>query len=220
MSFLDRFKPQPKYRNPDPAIRLAGIAELPDDAEHWGVIAELAASDEDVRVRRAAIERIDVVGYLARIARTEHDEALRRELADRLVAIANAPADSDGDAATALDGLSDQKQLRRDRQVVAARHGADRGARQDSRRRRCSAASRAMPSTRRSRSKRSARVTDPAELLAVATKTDHKDAGIWRSNGRGGGGLRRRASRAPRRYRRARKEQVRREARQSLDTGN
>ena len=75
MSFLDRFKTQPKYRNPDPAIRLAGVAELPDDAEHWGVIAELAASDEDVRVRRAALERITVVGYLARIARTERDES-------------------------------------------------------------------------------------------------------------------------------------------------
>ena len=36
MSFLDRFKPQPKYRNPDPAIRLAGVAELPDDAEKLG----------------------------------------------------------------------------------------------------------------------------------------------------------------------------------------
>ena len=111
MSFLDRFKTQPKYRHPDPAIRLAGVAELPDDAEHWGVIAELAASDEDVRVRRAALERIGVVGYLARIARTERDESLRRELAERLIAIANAPAESDGDAAAALDGLSDQKQF-------------------------------------------------------------------------------------------------------------
>ena len=109
MSFLDRFKTQPKYRNPDPAVRLAGVAELPDDAEHWGVIAELAASDEDVRVRRAAIDRIGAVGYLARIARTERDEGLRREVADRLVAIANQPAETDADAATALDGLNDQK---------------------------------------------------------------------------------------------------------------
>ena len=75
MSFLDRFKPQPKYRSPDPAIRLAGIAELPDDAEHRGVIAELAASDEDVRVRRAAIARLGTAGYLSRLARTEKDEA-------------------------------------------------------------------------------------------------------------------------------------------------
>ena len=177
MSFLDRFKTQPKYRNPDPAIRLAGVAELPDDAEHWGVIAELAASDEDVRVRRAALERIGVVGYLARIARTERDESLRRELAERLIAIAIAPADSDGDAAAALDGLSDQKQFGtvakssphdtvrtaalgkiHDAKVLAsvARHAVD--------------AQVALAAV--------ARVTDHAELVAVAAKTDHKDAGI------------------------------------------
>ena len=177
MSFLDRFKTQPKYRNPDPAIRLAGVAELPDDAEHWGVIAELAASDEDVRVRRAALERIGVVGYLARIARTERDDSLRRELAERLIAIANAPAESDGDAAAALDGLSDQKQFGtvakssphdtvrtaalgkiHDAKVLAsvARHAVD--------------AQIALAAV--------ARVTDQAELVAVAAKTDHKDAGI------------------------------------------
>ena len=177
MSFLDRFKTQPKYRNPDPAIRLAGVAELPDDAEHWGVIAELAASDEDVRVRRAALERIGVVGYLARIARTERDESLRRDLAERLIAIAIAPAESDGDAAAALDGLSDQKQFGtvakssphdtvrtaalgkiHDVKVLAsvARHAVD--------------AQIALAAV--------ARVTDQAELVAVAAKTDHKDAGI------------------------------------------
>jgi hypothetical protein len=177
MSFLDRFKTQPKYRNPDPAIRLAGVAELPDDAEHWGIIAELAASDEDVRVRRAAISRVGVVGYLARIARTERDESLRRELCERLIAVANAAAESDGDAAAALDGLSDQKHFGtvakssphdtvrtaalgkiHDVKVLAsvARHAVD--------------AQIALEAV--------ARVTDQAELVAVAAKTDHKDAGI------------------------------------------
>jgi hypothetical protein len=177
MSFLDRFKPQPKYRSPDPAIRLAGVAELPDDAEHWGVIAELAASDEDVRVRRAAIARITVAGYLSRLARTERDETLKRELGEKLVAIANAPADSDADAAAAVDGLSDSRQFGavakaspyegvritalakiQDGKVLGsvARHAEDP---------RIAAAA-------------AARVTDPVELVAIATKTDHKDAGI------------------------------------------
>ena len=177
MSFLDRFKPQPKYRHPDPAIRLAGIAELPDDAEHWGVIAELAASDEDVRVRRAALSRIEKVGYLARLARTERDEALRREIAERLVAIANAPADNDGEAAQALDGVTDQKSFAaiakssphanirtaavakvQDVKMLGsvARHATD-----------PQVALEAL-----------SRVTDPAELVAVALKTDHKDAGV------------------------------------------
>ena len=132
MSFLDRFKTTPKYRNPDPAVRLAGVAELPDDAESWGVIAELAASDEDVRVRRAAVERLGAVGYLARIARTERDESLRRDLADRLVAIANAGASTDADAATALEGAQRPEALRLGRQVLAARGSPDGGAGQDS----------------------------------------------------------------------------------------
>ena len=177
MSFLDRFKPQPKYRHPDPAVRLAGIDELPDDAEHWGVIAELAASDEDIRVRRAAINRLGAVGYLARLARTERDDNLRRELGDRLVDIANAPADGDGEAAQALDGLSDQKHFAsiakasphdtvrtaalakiRDGKLLAsvARHATDPQI--------------ALEAARR--------VTDATELQAVALKTDHKDAGL------------------------------------------
>jgi Domain of Unknown Function (DUF349) len=177
MSFLDRFKPQPKYRHPDPAIRLAGIDELPDDAEHWGVIAELAASDEDIRVRRAAINRLGAVGYLARLARTERDEGLKRELAERLVDIANSAADGDGDAAQALDGLNDQKHFAaiakasphdtirtaalakiHDGKLLAsvARHATDPQI--------------ALEAVRR--------VTDATELHAVALKTDHKDAGV------------------------------------------
>jgi hypothetical protein len=177
MSFLDRFKPQPKYRNPDPAVRLAGVAELPDDAEHWGVIAELAASDEDVRVRRAALNRIGVVGYLVRLARTERDESLRRELADRLVSIANASAETDGDAALALDGLSDQKNFAAI--AKASPHDTVRTAAlariNDAKALGSVARNAADPQIAL---EAVARVTDPAELLAVATKTDHKDAGI------------------------------------------
>jgi hypothetical protein len=177
MSFLDRFKTQPKWRNPDPAIRLAGLAEVPDDAEHWGVIAELAASDEDVRIRRAAIARIGVVGYLARLARTEKDDALRRELADRLVSVATTPSEADGDAALALDGLSDQKHFA----AIAKSSPHDTV--------RTAALSRIhdaklLASVARNASDPQtaldalARVTDPVELASVALKTDHKDAGI------------------------------------------
>jgi Domain of Unknown Function (DUF349) len=177
MSFLDRFKPQPKYRSPDPAIRLAGVAELPDDAEHWGVIAELAASDEDVRVRRAAIARIGVPGYLARLARTERDDLLRRELAERLVGIANAPAESDADAAAALDGVNDQKSF--GAIAKASPHEAVRAAAlakvQDVKVLGSVARHATDP---RIALDAVARVSDAAELLAVATKTDHKDAGI------------------------------------------
>ncbi len=177
MSFLDRFKAQPKYRNPDPAIRLAGLAELPDDAESWGVIAELAASDEDVRVRRAAIGRIGAAGYLARLARTERDEALKRELCERLVAIANAAGRIDSDAATALEGLSDHEHL--GAVAKSSPHETVRtaalGRIQDAK-----IAGQRRPARRDPKIALAAvaRVSDPAELLAVATATEHKDAGL------------------------------------------
>jgi hypothetical protein len=177
MSFLDRFKPQPKYRHPDPAIRLTGIAELPDDPEHWGVLAELAASDDDLRVRRAAVNRIDAVGYLARLARTEKDESLRRELAEKLVAIANAPADNDGEAAQALDGVSDQKSF-----AVIAKSSPHQTVRAAALAKIHDA--KMLGSVARHASDPQialgalTRVTDPAELLAVALKIDHKEAGV------------------------------------------
>src|SRR5204862_7918564 len=87
------------------------VAEIPDEGEHRTVIAELAASDPDVRVRTSAVDRIVDVSALARLARTEQDPELRRRLADRLVEIAIAPAATDADAALALDGLDDPRQF-------------------------------------------------------------------------------------------------------------
>ena len=114
---------------------------------------------------------------LADLARSERDDDLRREITERLVAIATAPAGTDADAALALDGLDDQKQLSaiakssphdtvraaalgRVHDVKAlssvARHAADPQTAADA----------------------VARIEDAAELLNIAMKTDHKDAGV------------------------------------------
>jgi hypothetical protein len=177
MSFLDRFKPQPKWKHADPAVRAAAVPEIPDDPEHQSVLNELAAADEDVRVRREALARVVDVALLAQLARSERDADLRRDLSERLVGIATAPAATDADAALALDGLEDPKQfstiakssphdtvraaaLGRVHDVKAlsgvARHAADPQTALDA----------------------VARVTDAAELLNIALKTDHKEAGI------------------------------------------
>src|SRR5688500_1076433 len=111
MSFLDRFKPQPRWKHADPAVRAAAVAEIPDDLEHQAVIEELASADEDLRVRREALARVANVAVLAAAARSERDEDLRRDVTERLVAIATAPGGAEGDAALALDGLEDPKQL-------------------------------------------------------------------------------------------------------------
>jgi hypothetical protein len=177
MAFLDRFKPQPKWKHADAAVRTAAVAEIPDDDEHRAVLLELAAQDPDARVRRAAIERVDHVEDLVSMVRGEHQDDLRRLIADRLVRIAVAPAENDGDAALALSGLDDQRHLStvakespfetvrtaalaRVREVRAlgsiARHASD-------------------PQTAL---EAVARIADRAELVNVAMKTDHKDAGL------------------------------------------
>ena len=129
MSFLDRFKSQPKWKHADAAVRAAAVNELAlDDPEQQRALIELAG-DEDIRVRRAAHARIDSVEDLVRLSRSEQDEDAKRGLIDRLVEVATAPADSDGDAALALSGLDDEKAAGHRGQELAARNGADRGAR-------------------------------------------------------------------------------------------
>ena len=178
MSFLDRFKPNPKWKHADPTVRAAAVAELMiDDPEQQRALVELAGTDEDVRVRRAAVARVDTVTDLVQLAAAERDEQLRRELTDRLVAVATAPSDSDGDAALALGGLTDQKQL--SSVAKSSPHETVRAAalgRVHDVRTLSSIARHALdPQTAL---EAVARVPDPAELLNIALKTEHKDAGV------------------------------------------
>ena len=177
MSFLDRFKPQPRWKHVDPAIRAAAVPEIPDDDEHRDVIADLARMDDDVRVRRAAIGCLTDVARLADLARAEVDVDLRREITDRLVLIATEPGETDADAAMALEGLEDPRQfatiakssphdtiravaLGRVHETKAlssiARHASDPGTARDA----------------------VGRVNDGAELLNIALRTEHKEAGL------------------------------------------
>ena len=177
MSFLDRLRPQPKWKHADAAVRAAAVAELSDHfPEQQQVLADLAA-DEDVRVRRAALARLRSVADLVARAARESDDELRRELSDRLVAIACAPAEADGDAALALSGLSDQKHLA----AVAkgSPHDTIRtaalGRIHDPKALGSVARLAADPATALDAANR---VADTAELVNIALKTDHKDAGI------------------------------------------
>jgi hypothetical protein len=177
MSFLDRLRPNPKWKHADPVVRAAAVAEIPDDAEHRPILAELAGTDDDVRVRRAAAGRVESVAELVALARRERDDELRREIAERLVSIATTPGEADGDAALALDGLVESKQLAAvakaspydtvrtaalgriaDAKALGsvARHAAD--------------AQTALEAV--------GRISDYGELLNVALKTEHKDAGV------------------------------------------
>ena len=177
MSFLDRFKLQPKWKNADPAVRAAAIAEIPRDDEHLAVLQELAREDVDARVRRAAGARLSRVEDIVQLARGEKDDELRRGYVDRLVAFALVPAENDASAALALEGIDDQKHFStiarssphdtvraaalgriHDVKLLSsvARHATDPQTAADA----------------------VARIADGAELLNIAVKTEHKDAGV------------------------------------------
>jgi len=108
MSFLDRFKIQPKYKSADAEVRAQAVAELgagPLTDEDRGVLVALATEDPDARVRRAAAARIEDVSVLASIAARDADETLRGELVDRLAGIA--VSDNAEAAARALAALTE-----------------------------------------------------------------------------------------------------------------
>src|SRR5436190_10219216 len=116
MSFLDRFKIQPKYKSTDPDVRLAAVREFTEAAatdEERAAIVALARQDADARVRRAAAARIEDVEVLAALASAdspESDEELRREVLDRLAGVAAASAAADT-AVRALGALREQTQI-------------------------------------------------------------------------------------------------------------
>jgi hypothetical protein len=176
MSFLDRFKIQPKYKSTDPEQRIAGLQELTDTPEDAGVLVSLARDDADARVRRSALARIEDVAVLADRAAADADASIREELVERLAGIAASSGSADA-ALRALAALSDPKQIGtvaksspvdtirveavgrlNDAKALSsvARHAAD----------------------GRVATLATERVQDAAELLAIAAKTDHKDAGI------------------------------------------
>jgi Domain of Unknown Function (DUF349) len=175
MAFLDRFKIQPSYKSADPDIRAASVEELGAGEEDAGVLVALAREDSDARVRRAAVARITDVAVLAAIAGSDPDEGIRAGVLDRLAGIA-ASGDAPDAASRALGALTDQKQIATVAKTSpidsvraeavgrlthlkslssVARHAAD----------------------PRAAALAADKIEDHAELLNVATRTDHKDAG-------------------------------------------
>jgi len=74
MTLLDRFRTQPQ-RDPDPAVRLAYLVELPLTEREQIVAA--ARDDGDARVRKAAVAKLLDPQALAAIARDDADASVR-----------------------------------------------------------------------------------------------------------------------------------------------
>jgi len=95
MGLLDKLKPQPRWKSPDPLMRIEAVRELEDQVE----LAQLAEADPDVKVRRAAVAKVTDPAALGRVVAAESDAEARDRAADRLAGFATSP---DTDEATAL----------------------------------------------------------------------------------------------------------------------
>ena len=69
MGLLDRLKPQPRWKHPDPVVRVAGVQDLPEDEQD--LLAAIAREDTDARVRRTAVSKLGNVAVLTDIVRQE-----------------------------------------------------------------------------------------------------------------------------------------------------
>jgi hypothetical protein len=104
MGLLDRFKPQPRWKHADAAVRMAGVQEMPE--EEQDLLAEIARTDSDARVRRVAVSKLGNVAVLTDIVRTEVDAEVRAEAAGVLLDIALGAYEADEAASSAaVDGL-------------------------------------------------------------------------------------------------------------------
>jgi hypothetical protein len=110
MTLLDRFRTQPQ-RDPDPAVRLAYLAELPLTERDQIVAA--ARDDSDARVRKAAVAKLLDSEALAAIARDDADASVRDAALSMLRDIALDAfegVDENGSLA-AVDALTDERAL-------------------------------------------------------------------------------------------------------------
>jgi len=180
MTLLDRFRTQTRHKHPDPAVRLAFVAELPlDDRES---IAAIAREDEDPRVRRAAVAKLMEPAALGAVARDDADESVRGAALEMLrdLALEAFEGTAEADSLDAVDAIADARMLAQvaktaGREIVALRalsrasdtHSLGSIARH--------AASEAV---RRAAFERLRERAEHAEILAVAMNSEFKDTGL------------------------------------------
>jgi hypothetical protein len=171
MSLLDRLKPQPRWRHPDPAVRLAAVADL-DDAAH---LMAIAREDTDAAVRRAAVRRLADAGFLASVAREDPDERVREAAAAGLLELA-LEGETD-ESAAAVEGLTDPRHL-----AQVARQARHAGARLRALERLTDP--RALGSVARHAGdpdiarRALAALDDESEIIDVAINSEHKDVAL------------------------------------------
>lgn len=79
MGLLDLFRP--KWKNSDATIRLEAVKSL--ISEDLPILTQVLRHDRDVRVRRAALKKVQDAELLSELADKDPDEGLRRDAADK-----------------------------------------------------------------------------------------------------------------------------------------
>ncbi len=175
MSLLDRLRPTPRWKHADPQVRLAAVQEVEGTREDAGeILATVARTDADARVRRAAAQRLTDPAVLGEIVRQESDDQVRQGAADVLLQIA---CGNSADADRAVSALVDSRQL-----ATVAKTATQESARRSAVERLDDA--RALGSVARNAADPAValravqKLSDPSELLNVALRSDLKDAAV------------------------------------------
>jgi len=172
MGILDKIRPQPRWKHPDPEVRLEGVRELDDVVE----IAVIAETDPEARVRLAAIARLDDPVVLGRVLAGDPDDDARERAADRLHALATNGSTAEV-ALAAVQGLSDPRRL----SAIARGDYADEVRTEALSRTTDERALGAIARNARHASTARAaldRLNDSAEVLSVALESDHADVAL------------------------------------------
>ena len=183
MGILDRFKTQPKWKHPDADVRLAGVHELPEDEQD--MLAEVARTDEDARVRKAAVSKLGTVGTLAEILKADADESVRDEAAGVLLDIALGAFEADeASSLAALEAFAGLPPLAAQKQIVLVAKTAKRESVSQAALASLGADQKALATVAR-RSEHApvrlaalARVSDAEELSSTALKSSFRDVAL------------------------------------------
>jgi uncharacterized pyridoxal phosphate-containing UPF0001 family protein len=174
MPLLDRFRTRPGWQHKDAEVRATAVRELPPDQQD--LLAEIARTDDDPRVRRAAVKRLADPATLAQCVQADPDEGVRNEAMELLLGMA-VNGQEGASALAALEALKESRHL-----VAAAREArlaevrlAAMGRLTDAR----SLASLARKSEHPAvRLQALGSIDDAAVLLDLAMKSEHKDVAL------------------------------------------
>jgi hypothetical protein len=174
MPLLDRFRTRPGWQHKDADVRVTAVREIPSDQQD--VLAEIARTDDDPRVRRAAVKRLSDAALLAQCVQADPDEGVRNEAMELLLGMA-VNGQEGASALAALEALKESRHL-----VAAAREARLAEVRQAAMGRLTDA--RSLASLARKSEHPAVRlqalqsIDDKGVLLDLALKSDHKDVAL------------------------------------------